>query len=196
MVVTQIWRGAADTAVRVTVNNKQKEHWALQRIISTPSSPLAWLLCAVGNEELIARITTSVTSPQQIHITHSSLNPNVITFTTFASSINQQEHFDKHIRSQRRIQDCCQAGEGPEKKSARRYGAGAVIWFLAVLQTLLRTREQCKHVIIFSTVKLWKLAGEERGRGRRSVVVPGNCVIRADTIIQWRVSSNLETHLT
>lgn len=86
-----------DMAVRVTVNNKRKEHWALQRIISTPSSPLAWLLCAVGTEELIARITTSVTSPQQIHITHSSLNPNVITFTTFPSSINQQEHFDKHL---------------------------------------------------------------------------------------------------
>lgn len=48
------------------------------------------------------------------HTTHSSLNPNVIAFTTFASSINQQEHSG----GGERIQEGWTASEGPEEKKS------------------------------------------------------------------------------
>lgn len=88
-----------DTAVRVTVNNRLEENRLRHRWCAAVHhfhalSPSAWLLQEVEKGELNGEITTSVTCPQQIHTTHSSLNPNVITFTTFESSINQQEHSD------------------------------------------------------------------------------------------------------
>lgn len=78
---------------------------------------------------------------------------------------------------------------------------GSRSFLLGVKALVTRTPqdwEDREHIIIFQTVKLCKPAGAGAGRGRsrRSVVMTKNSVIKADAIIQRRVSSNVETHLT